>query len=343
MLTCIARPAVAADPTTRLLELLSSCDVGRADWNVVRVDLLLAIADGRSAREVAEILHGPRPCIGYASSYGAGAEEIVVVGAPGKGLGAMLWVDEGWWRGANLDVGWMSGVFATRRLGGAREIFVSISSGGSAGTIAATAFRLDGARATRIWDTRPALMELRDVKLIDDDHILIESRATDDPLFRWQAHAGWPGGSQRLYTRVGGRFVESGARQARDPFWVATGYVAGAFERSAAIMSRFATPDAVAAGLALSWPARSPSVSPLQLVSGSDLETREWASWDAIPSAARGAPPPGPAWGTMRMSSDGWRSDTTVVVRFDRDASGWSITGLWPLQPLSFDGTRLLP
>src|SRR5207253_2845682 len=113
---------------------------------VPHLGVLLALADGRSANEVKDLLPRPGPCIGHVFAIGRGEDEVVLVGAPRPGdtVGAVLWVDRGWWRIAPARIGYTPWVYVDSRRDDARELIVGIDSGGSAGTIGLTGVRLRG-------------------------------------------------------------------------------------------------------------------------------------------------------------------------------------------------------
>jgi hypothetical protein len=60
---------------------------------------LVALADGRSAREFAEALKIPG-CFWHTDVAGDGDDEVVALSL--AGAGAILWVDNGWWRAADI-------------------------------------------------------------------------------------------------------------------------------------------------------------------------------------------------------------------------------------------------
>jgi hypothetical protein len=335
-LAALTGPTEAADGTADVVRLIRSCDPSAVSPTSLRVDVLLALADGRSARDLANILAGPSGCLGRVSAYGYGAEEMLLVGTMGR-KGALLWVDHGWWRGANVNVGFDATVLDELRRTDGRELLVGIGSGGSAGVIGILGVRLAGA-ATVILDPGELWMEVSEARFINSDHIYVQGRSTRGYALNWQSHAGWPGGDQRLFARSGNHFIEASRRQALDPMFVYAGYVAGAFWGDAGLMSRFASGDAVASGLRMEWSfAQGHYMRPLRLLAGQDLVTKEWMSWDALPAEARVLEPSGPVWGVIDTSLTGYGFYPDRLVRFDRGTEGWVITAIVDL-PLALAG-----
>src|SRR5437667_330865 len=106
LLVCTTAPAAAGtDRTEPLLAELDRCDPAVAAVTGPPLGVLLGLADGRSANEVKSLLSRPGSCIGYVFAIGRGNDEVVLVGAPlpGDTVGAVLWVDRGWWRFATGD------------------------------------------------------------------------------------------------------------------------------------------------------------------------------------------------------------------------------------------------
>ena len=304
--------------------------------------MLLALADGRSARELASVLEGPRPCIGYVTTYGDGPDELVFVGGVATigSMGALLWVDDGWWRIASVPIGYVSGTREVRRRGDTRELFAAIGSGGSAGAIGVVGIRLTGARATLTMRFLPGA-EIRDLVRIDDDHMFVSGRLTGDRLFTWGSHPMWPYGAEWLFERRDDAFVAVAQRQSRDPYWLMTGLLGALFARDEAVMRRFATNGAVASALAL--PTLTQRIDGLQLWAERDFLQNEHLSWSALPASVRTTAPAGPVWGSFRNYDDQTRTVHEVRLRFDRDGEGWTITAVERVGPDSGDEPALVP
>jgi hypothetical protein len=334
LLVASPAPATATDPTTALLSELDACERGSARASL-NLEVLLALADGRSARELASVLNGPRVCIGYVTTYGEGTEELVFVGGVATigSMGALLWVDDGWWRIASVPIGYVSGTLDVRHRGDTREFFAGIGSGGSAGTIGLVGIRLAGARAYLTMHLLPGA-EIRSLVRIDDDHVLVGGRLTGDRLFTWGSHPTWPYGAQWLFERQGEAFVAVADRQSRDPYWLMTGFVGALFTRDETMMKRFATDEAVAAALDL--PRLDRRIDGLQLWTGKDFLATEHMSWSALPDTVRTTAPAGPVWGTFVNYDDHTRTMHEVRLRFDREGDGWMITAV---QRIATDAT----
>src|SRR5437763_624580 len=149
--------AIAADGTSVLLEQLERCDPGTIGRTGPRLDILLALADGRSALELADLLRAPRPCVGRTSSYGNGADEIVLVGGVGivGAKGAILWVDRGYWRIAAVPLGYGPRTAGSSVSDLGREFLIGVDSGGPAGTNGIEVFLIRRSQARQPLGFRP--------------------------------------------------------------------------------------------------------------------------------------------------------------------------------------------
>lgn len=327
MLFCASSPAAGAtDRTAALLAELDMCDPAVAAVTGPPLAALLSLADGRSATDLDALLQGPRTCIGHVLASGHGDDELVLVGSPRPGdtVGAVLWVDQGWWRIAAARIGYRPWVYLDSQRDVGRELIVGIDSGGSAGTIGLIGLRLHGSSLTSFMHASPG--EITKVTVVDEDRLLIEGRSTSDRLFLWNAHAGWPGGAQWLFERRGDWLVEVANRQDPDPYYVATGFIGALFDRDVPSMLRFASADVVARALAMPVPDR-PFVS-LSSIGDADFTQRERMSWSALPPAARTTPPSQPVWITATFFEEGWSHPRDVSLRFERGDDAWIITEL---------------
>ena len=324
--------AQAADRTSALLAELDRCDPRVPATYAPKLDVLLALADGRSALELAGVLGGTRACIGHVTTYGNGADELVFIGGHGAvgSTGALLWVDRGYWRIAALPLGYFSGTGEVRREGEARELFAGIGSTGSAGTIGVLGVRILGATATVTLQLTPG-GEFGDLRILDDDHVYIAGRLTNDRLFTWATHPAWPGGAQWIFERRGTSFVQIAQRQSRDPDWLTMGFIGALLQRDAATMRQFATDSAVAQALDL--PLLDRRIEGVQLFADSSFTTTERMSWSALPDGLRTIAAPGPVFGTVVNYDDHLRTVQQIAVRFDRAGDGWVIS--------AFDGRPL--
>lgn len=342
MLSSRSTQANAAPPTAELLDALDRCDSTLAQAGP-RLDVLLALADGRSALELKSVLQGPRKCIGYVSTYGAGEDELVFVGGLGpiEATGALLWVDRGWWRIAALPLGYMPGTRDVLSRGGTREFFSGIISGGSAGMVGLLGIRIKGSKAEATARLVPG-GEIRTVRALSPDRVYVDGRLTKDRRLTWNSHPAWPGGAQWILERRGDRFVVAAHRQTLDPDYVWTAFIGALLERDPVAMSRLATPGAVSDGLALGI--TYPWITPLQLEAPADFLHRVRMSWDALPAPLRTAAPDGPVWGSFTQSDYYGRTLVEVRVRFDRDRDGWIITDLSRVRPTDHpSGPQLTP
>ena len=331
--------AQAADRTSVLLAELDRCDHRDPASYAPKLGILLALADGRSAREIGSLIGGPRPCIGRVTSFGEGADELVFVGGGNGAEGALLWVDRGYWRVSDLPLGYWSGTNEVRRYGDARELFAGMNSGGSAGTIGVIGIRIVGAKASVMMRLAPG-GELREARLIDDDHLYVTGRLTSDPLFTWMSHPGWPWGAQWIFERRGDVFVQSEHRQSRDPEWLMTGFVGALFARDTATMKRFATDNAIAQALDL--PALDRRIDGVHLIADKTFTSNEWLSWSALPDGLRATAATGPIFGWYMNYDSYVRPVIEVGIRFDRDGDGWVITAVRRVASTA-DALRLVP
>jgi hypothetical protein len=200
-----------------------------------------------------------------------------------------------------------------------------MNSGGSAGTIGVLGIRIAGANANVMMKLAPG-GELREARLLDDDHLYVAGRLTRDPLFTWMSHAGWPGGAQWIFERRGDVFVEVAERQSKDPEWLMTGFVGALFTRDATAMRRFATDGAIAQALDL--PVLDRRIDGITLAAGRDFTANEQLHWAALPAGVRATSVDGPTFGYF-MNYDAYvRPVTEVGMRFDRAGDGWIITSL---------------
>lgn len=349
--------ARAADVTDRLLAELASCDPNTIATTGPRLDLLLALADGRSAADLGQLLRDPRPCLGRVSGFGRGADEIVLVGGTGTyafrdlthAVGAVLWVDRGYWRAAHAPLGYLPGVIdrpgitAPISRPDGHEYFIGISSGGSAGAVGFAAITINGASARTTLDFDFG-GELSDSRLLGDGRLYVEGRRTTDRALTWFSHAGWPNGAQWLFERRDGRWTPVAERQALHPYYLLTGLIAGMATRDLSVMLRFASPAVVAEAVALPRPTL-PYVDfwgsyPAQRADA-DLTRGEIESWDALPD--HGTPASGPVARIVRYGNSWDSRNIELEVTFERDATGWEITKIDFAPPPTPGSNTLVP
>lgn len=335
LMAASALPAAANDATSTLLAQLASCDLRTVGETGPRLDLLLALADGRSGAELADLLNGTRACLGRTSAIGEGADETVFVGAASplaSAKGAVLWVDRGYWRAATTTLGYAPSAGRPNVRADGREYLVGIWSGGSAGMIGLSAVTISGGLARTTLSFAPQA-EISSVRSIGDDLVYVTGRMRD-PATTWGCHACWPGGAQWLFERVDGHWSLSAQRQATHPYYLITGFVGGMLTGDASMMLRFASPEVVASAALLPTPIRSEVELLLSYptsIAEFDLAGLELADWRALPSGirqplaedalvrpillARNAPPV-IVWSSR--GRDGWRIDRISVEAVDR-------------------------
>ena len=247
-----AAPNGFDDRTAALLADLDRCapQVGRPA-QPLPFDVLLAVADGRSAREFAALVSG-HGCVGIARPYGDGADETVLIGYTGPPplLGAVLWVDQGWWRIASAPIGHVADLIADQTDGGARELFIGVGSGGSAGDIGVVGVRLRGSTAGTFLQTSISTSQTGAI-LADPDHLVVSGRHLPDRPFAWSSNCCLPGGYEWLYARRGSAFVLVAERQVVDPYFALSAFIGGVYHRDPAQFSDVGTDLAAASLLAV--------------------------------------------------------------------------------------------
>ena len=333
LIVAAARPAAASplasdDRTAALLAELDRCapQVGQP-LRPLPFDVLLALADGRSAREFATLAthHG---CVSYVQAIGEGEAEIALVStvyAPGSPNGAILWVDHGWWRIARVPTGYTTTVVSEQSIGNDREIFFAVGSGGSAGDVGAVGVRIGGANAAVILDA-PAVASHLGALLLDPDHLLVTGRKLGPRPFAWPSNCCLPSSHEWLYARRGRTFALVDERQPLDPYFALSAFVGGASVRDATFMRDVGTDRSIAEALD-GLPADPYRTAPPTGVF--DLAHQELLSWDAIPAPSRGAPPYGPIYALSYILDARSQRTSDVVFELDRDAGGWRVTALY--------------
>ena len=246
--------------------------------------LLLALADGRSAAEFAAAFR-PSRCFVSVGTRGAGADELIAVSV--GGAGAVLWVDDGWWRAATMDDGDYiePQIIATRPIARGQEVLIGICRCGSGGNSGVLGLRLEGARRQVLFRLDGA--SHLGARWLDDDHVLVAGRHLADRPFAWPQNCCLPGGYEWLYTRVGARFVLSAERQAVDPYFALSAYF-GAVKagRPQALEDIADVPARQAA-------ARLMDLGPIEVLANSNPDAfaigAEELLWDRVPTSLRSA------------------------------------------------------
>lgn len=217
--TLAPRDATLVD---RLIDWCSLLRPGAPPRPPLPLDVIAALSDGRSGREVAAVLDRAH-CGPLAMTWGVGTKEIVVV-SDYVGPGALLWVDRGWWRIARLPVGYeYSQLFADRDVGVARELYFTIASGGSAGDTGVLVVRLTGPVATILLNVRPG--SHLSASLMDDTHLLVSARKLPDRPWGWDQNCCLPGGHAWLYERTAAGFNLAAERQVIGPGFALNAFV----------------------------------------------------------------------------------------------------------------------
>jgi hypothetical protein len=217
--TLAPRDAALVD---RLIDWCSLLRPGAPPRPPLPLDVIAALSDGRSGRELAEVVNRAH-CGPSVKTWGEGLKEIVVVGDY-VGPGTLLWVDRGWWRMARLPVGYeYSQLFEDRNVAGARELYLTIASGGSAGDVGVLVVRLIGPAATILLDIRPGSQ--LSASLIDESHLLVSARKLPDRPWGWSQNCCLPDGHDWLYERGAVGFALVAERQTVGPGFALNAFV----------------------------------------------------------------------------------------------------------------------
>jgi hypothetical protein len=207
------------------------------------IEVLLALADGRSAREMADLVMTNYSCPMRAVSWGRGADEVLTLSSYSK-AGVILWVDQGWWRAARLPFGLGYGVAADRRVDGVRELVLGLDSGGSGGGIGIVVVRIVGSRLSVALVAQPGASHIGTV-ILDDDHILMTGRKLPDRPWGWTQNCCMPGGHEWLYVRRAGGFALVAERQAIGPVFALNAFVGAMAAGRADLAADVGTPTAI--------------------------------------------------------------------------------------------------
>jgi hypothetical protein len=206
----------------RLIDWCSLLRPGAPPRPSLPLDVIAALSDGRSGRELADMLNRAH-CGPPVRAWGEGASEVVVA-SDYVGPGALVWVDHGWWRIARLPAGYeYSRLFEDRDVAGARELYFSIASGGSAGDVGVLVVRLAGPAATILLDIRPGSQ--LSASLIDESHLLVSARKLPDRPWGWSQNCCLPGGHDWLYERRAAGFALIAERQTIGPGFALNAFV----------------------------------------------------------------------------------------------------------------------
>jgi hypothetical protein len=327
-----SRASLANDRTATLLAQLGDWCNAHAPFsfeNPAPLGLILALADGRSAAEFADAFK-PSRCVVSVGVRGAGADELVALSI--GGAGAILWVDEGWWRAATVDEGdyIQPEIIATRPIVGGQEVLIGICRCGSGGNAGVIGLRLQGGRRQVLFRLDGASHVT--AHFLDDDHVLVVGRHLEDRPYAWPQNCCLPSGYEWLYSRVGSRFVLTAERQAIDPYFALSAYFGAV---------KSARPDALAD--VADEPARDAAVrltmlGPIEVSANSTPEAfaisdAELLRWDRLPASLRSAPGLESfywgvtIWNYVPGHGLGARLVTGAVLMV-RDGRGWRVGSL---------------
>jgi hypothetical protein len=326
-----ASPSRLDDRTASLLSDLDRCapQAGQplAPLPPLPLGTLIALADGRSAREFATLVerHG---CLSDVRAIGEGEDEVVLVSpsnAPARPNGAILWVDHGWWRIARAPTGQSTTLVGMLRVGDSREIFYGLGSGGSAGDIGVVGMRLSDAGATVVLDATSLVAQLS-ATLLDRDHVLVWGRKLAARPYAWPSNCCLPGGHEWLFERQGSTFAAIDERQAVDPYFALSAFIGGASVRDPAFMRDVGTDPAIRQALDGVPMDAYHTMAPSGLYA---ITREELMSWDAIPSSVRAPRPVGPIYESSYVLNARYQPETSVIFQLDRDAAGWRVIAVF--------------
>ena len=284
---------------------------------VVPLGVIGQLASGRSAQETVEVL-GRSKCLLRPAAYGEGANEVITVGAYLE-AGAVLWVDRGFWRIANvpIDYGYLALLWDTHR-GDRRELFFEIWSGGSAGAGGYIAIGISGAAATMTLHTAPGASQMF-ARRIDDMHVLVTGRKLPERRWGIDSNCCLPGGHEWLWRWTSAGYTLIGERQARDAYYALNallGAIDSGHPDTASDVATRPALDAAAAffGPGLLWTYKASSNANAQTQA-------ELLRWNVLPGAA-----PIAAAAVRYEVARYQPAGATAVITFERVGDGWLAT-----------------
>jgi hypothetical protein len=292
------------------------------------LDLLTAVADGRSAREFVGAIEQSevqRSCVLQARAYGEGGSEVALISD--FRVTAVYWVDHGWWRASVQPFGGLTLLYSDRTVRGTRELTLLINSGGSAGWVGFVVLQARGGDLDLIGSAR----ENDSVGILaqDDDHILLVGRGPIARPLAWTAHCCLPGGYEWLYQRRAGRFELVAQRQAYDTYYVLSVFFGGLKAGRTDPLLDVATADAIAALKPLfadPMEVETPRLPDARTVSVDNAELR---SWSVVPSSLRiesATDPMTLTFGVGRASTQSVTFDRKVQLTLSHRTRGWFVS-----------------
>ena len=313
--TATAGPPFDARTVSLIEELDGSCATSPTPF--IPLGVVGQLASGRSAQETVEVLKRSR-CLLRPVAYGAGANEVITVGAYLE-TGAVLWVDRGFWRIANvpIDHGYLTLLWDLQR-GDQRELFFEIWSGGSAGARGYVAIAITGAAATMTLHAAPGASQMV-ARRVDVDNVLVTGRKLPERRWGIDSNCCLPGGHEWLWRWTPSGYVLSGERQARDAYYALNALLGAIDSGHPETASDVATQPAINAAAAffgpgLLWTYKSSS-------NASEQTQAELLRWDLLPGAAPIAP------AAVRYEITRYQpAGPAAVITFERIGDGWLAT-----------------
>ena len=283
------------------------------------LDVLGALADGRNGSEVAQVL-GRAKCLLAASAHGSGERDVVVAGAYTR-LGALLWIDRGYWRIATVPVDFGYLRFITERIvAGTRELLLAIDGGGSGGFGGYLAVAIAGPSATVVLHFHPGASQM-EIRPVDETHLLVTGRKLPERPWGIAANCCLPGGHEWLFERAASGYALVGERQAQDPSYALNALLGAIDAGRPGLAADVTTAEALMKAAAFFGPGRLWSYRALG--DANSQERAELLRWDLLPAQLRNTLAPD----TVRYSVARYEpAGPTALVSFERIGDRWLAT-----------------
>jgi hypothetical protein len=284
--------------------------------------LLGQLADGRSAFELVDVLSRSR-CQLQPRAYGDGATEVVTAGAY-REVGALLWVDRGFWLIAPVptEFGYLK-LISDHPIDGRRELVFAIDSGGSAGDKGFLGVEIVGRSARLTLDTAPSGASQVTARFVSDQLLLIVGRKLPSRPWGISSNCCLPGGHEWLWRSTSTGYVLVAERQAQDSYFALNALLgaldAGELIRASDVATSAAVKEAIVLfGGGRSWNYRgSPNAH--------DQDQAELLRWTALPSPST-LPPETVTYEVARAEPRG----PSALITFERIGGFWIATSVKP-------------
>lgn len=280
------------------------------------------LADGRSAVELVDVLSRSR-CPLQPRASGDRASEVVTAGAY-REVGALLWVDRGFWRIAPVPThfGYLT-LSADRTIGGRRELLFDIDSGGSAGPRGSLVVEIAGGSARLTLDTAPTGADHTGARFIDDQFVLVGGRKLPDRPWGIASNCCLPGGHEWLWRWTPSGYVLVGERQAQDSYYALNALLGALDVNSPAAARDVATASALADAFAFFGPGRFWNYK--ASANAYEQDQAELVRWSALPSPST-LPLATVIYEVARYEPQG----PSALISFERIGGVWIATSVKP-------------